>query len=107
MAIVVASSCASSINSGATLHSSLARTRGGNRLASFLRSISQSGCAYEPTNEVGSSTLFIVRPSDRVGLAFAHGKQAPTAVDPAISLMNSRRVMLTQGFPRQHIRGFN
>ena len=40
----VASSCASSSHSGAMRHSSFARTRGGKRPASFLRSISQSGC---------------------------------------------------------------
>jgi len=45
MASSVASSCAWSRNSGATRHNSLARTRGGNRPASFLRSISHSGCA--------------------------------------------------------------
>src|SRR5262249_61987896 len=44
---------------GATRHSSLARTRGGNRPANFSRSISQSGWAYEPTSEVGNSTLLI------------------------------------------------
>ncbi len=40
----VASSCACSRYSGATRHSSRARTRGGKRPASLLRSISQSGC---------------------------------------------------------------
>ena len=40
----VASFCACSSHSGATRQSSRARTRGGNRPASFLRSTSQSGC---------------------------------------------------------------
>jgi hypothetical protein len=43
MAMMVASSCASARNSGATRHSSSARTRGGKRPASFLRSMSHSG----------------------------------------------------------------
>jgi len=41
MASSAASSCASSRNSGETRHSSWARTRGGKRSASLLRSISQ------------------------------------------------------------------
>src|SRR3984885_4658531 len=35
--------------------SSLARTRGGKRPASFARSMSHSGCAYDPTSIVGRS----------------------------------------------------
>src|SRR5438094_9144253 len=61
MARMVASSCASPRNSGETRHSSRARVRGGNRDASFLRSMSHSGCGSEPTSDVGSRTGFILR----------------------------------------------
>ena len=44
IAMMVASSWASARNASGTRHSSRARTRGGNRPASFLRSISHSGC---------------------------------------------------------------
>src|SRR5262245_37247741 len=57
IANTVASFCACSSHSGATRHSSAARTRGGNRDASLARSISQSGCAYEPTSDVGRSVV--------------------------------------------------
>src|SRR5579862_6741301 len=54
MARIVASSCAASRLSGGTSHRSSARTRG-TCFDSLSRSISQSGCGYEPTREVGSS----------------------------------------------------
>src|SRR4051794_20074919 len=60
MASRVASFCACSRYSGATRQSSRARTRGGNRPASFARSISHSGCGYDPTSVVGSSLLTMV-----------------------------------------------
>src|ERR1700680_1587405 len=52
---MVASSWACSRHGGRTRHNSCARTRGGICLASFWRSISQSGCGYDPTSETGSS----------------------------------------------------
>src|SRR6186997_2690899 len=55
MARMVASSCACSSHCGSTRHNSRARTRGGKRPASLARSINQSGCAYEPTSDVGKS----------------------------------------------------
>src|SRR5580700_4288498 len=54
MAKMVASSCAASSLSRATSQRSSARTRG-TCFDSLSRSISQSGCGYEPTREVGSS----------------------------------------------------
>src|SRR6188474_2230923 len=57
MASTVASFCACSSHSGATRQSSVARTRGGKRDASLARSISQSGCAYEPTSDVGRTVV--------------------------------------------------
>src|ERR1044071_2746590 len=51
----VASSCAASRNRGSTRHSSRIRTRGGPCDVSISRSMSQSGCGYEPTTVVGSS----------------------------------------------------
>src|SRR5947207_5734205 len=57
MAMIVASSCASASRSGSTLHSSLARTRGGICLPSLSRLISQSGCGEEPTSAVGRSLV--------------------------------------------------
>src|SRR5579863_128749 len=41
--------------------SSLARTRGGKRPASLARSISHSGCAYDPTSVVGRSMRSLLR----------------------------------------------
>src|SRR6478672_806919 len=55
IATSVASSWASSRYLGSIRHSSFARTRGGKRSRSRARSISQSGCAYEPTRLVGSA----------------------------------------------------
>src|SRR5215813_4198630 len=51
----VASSCAASRNRGSTRHSARIRTRGGPCDTSISRSMSQSGCGYEPTTVVGSS----------------------------------------------------
>src|SRR2546426_11335120 len=59
MAISVASSCACSSNSGATRQSCRIRTRGGVFAASSGRSMSHSGCGYEPTTVVGNSFLCI------------------------------------------------
>ena len=44
--------------SAGTRHNSRARTRGGNRPASFLRSISQSGWGMLPTSVVGKRVVF-------------------------------------------------
>lgn len=52
-ASTVASSWACSRWRGSTRHSSVARTRGGKRPRRRSRSISQSGCAYDPTRLVG------------------------------------------------------
>src|SRR5208282_4730824 len=60
MASTVASSCAASSRSGAISHRS-ARTRG-TCFDSLTRSISQSGCGYEPTREVGSSIKYLASP---------------------------------------------
>src|ERR1700733_10268880 len=51
---MVASSCAASSRSAATRHRSPARIRG-TSFDNRSRSISQSGCGYEPTREVGRS----------------------------------------------------
>src|SRR5579863_920901 len=54
MAMTVASSCAASSLSGGTSQRSSARTRG-TCFDSLARSISHSGCGYEPTSEVGNN----------------------------------------------------
>src|SRR5687767_7788359 len=69
IAMIVASSQACSSHGSGTRHSSLTRVRGGNRPASFSRSISQSGWAYEPTSAVGSSVWYI-----RSGRGFERGR---------------------------------
>src|ERR1700677_324320 len=56
MAMIVASSCAASSLPEATSQRSSARARG-TCFESLPRSISHSGCGYEPTSEVGKSIL--------------------------------------------------
>src|SRR5712692_11240404 len=60
IASTVASFCASWSQGSETRHSSLARTRGGKRAASFWRSISHSGCGKLPTRVVGNSIRILV-----------------------------------------------
>src|SRR6185369_9748632 len=58
----VASSWARARNSGATRHSSRARTRGGKRPARRARSISHSGWGKLPTNVVGNNPSSAMQP---------------------------------------------
>ncbi len=71
IARMVASSCASASYGSGIRHSSRARTRGGNRPASFCRSISQSGCGMLPTSVQGKrsrTSTDMLMPPPRAGL---------------------------------------
>src|SRR4051794_37516796 len=89
MASKVASFCACSRYSGATRQSSLARTRGGKRPASFARSISHSGCGYDPTSVVGSSLFMTVPLRTLACRVDERGSRLVRPPDPLVAAMGA------------------